>query len=63
MFYKNLRGLLFFLNFCEVNSLFYSRVMFFYTVSGASLAKTPGSQIEVRVCSGAPGVFVLADGY
>ena len=59
MFYKNLRGLLFFLNFCEVNSLFYSRVMLFYTVSGASLAKTPGSQIEVRVCSGAPGAAEL----
>ena len=47
------------LNFSEVNSLFYSRVMFFYTVSGASLAKTPGSQIWVRVCSGAPGAAEL----
>ena len=47
------------LNFSEVNSLFYSRVMLFYTVSVASLAKTPGSQIEVRVCSSAPGAAEL----
>ena len=47
------------LNFSKVNSLFYSRVMLFYTVSGASLAKTPGAQIEVRVCSGAPGATEL----
>ncbi|MBO7203895.1 MAG: hypothetical protein J6V29_02935 [Bacteroidales bacterium] len=33
--------------------------MLFYTVSGASLAKTPGSQIEVRVCSGVPGAAEL----
>ena len=33
--------------------------MLFYTVSGASLAKTPGSQIWVRVCSGAPGAAEL----
>ena len=59
VFYKNLRGLLFFLTFCEENSLFYSRVMLFYTVSVASLAKTPGSQIWVRVCSGAPGAAEL----
>ena len=59
MFCESVRGLLFFLNFCEVNTFSYSRVMLFYTVSGASLAKTPGSQIEVRVCSGAPGVAEL----
>ena len=47
------------LNFSKVNSLFYSRVMLFYTVSVASLAKTPGSQIWVRVCSGAPGAAEL----
>ena len=52
-------GKIHFLNFSKVNSLFYSRVMLFYTVSGASLAKTPGSQIEVRVCSGAPGAAEL----
>ena len=47
------------LNFSKVNSFSYSRVMLFYTVSGASLAKTPGSQIGVRVCSGAPGAADL----
>ena len=59
VFCKNLRGLLFFLNFSKVNSLFYSRVILFYMVSGASLAKTPGSQIWVRVCFGAPGAAEL----
>ena len=47
------------LNFSKVNSLFYSRVMLFCTVYVASLAKTSGSQIEVRVCSGAPGAAEL----
>jgi hypothetical protein len=33
--------------------------MLFYTVYVASLAKIPGSQIWVRMCSGAPGAAEL----